>query len=630
MSCRWISIILCLALAPWAGSAAEAPKATRAIVLSWDGAVPEFVHDLLRRGKMPNLAKMISGGAFSDSVITVFPSKTAPGHASLWTGAPPRVNGISGNRVPRAPRSQFTILETVSGFDSGSLRAEPIWVSAARAGRRVVIVQATQAWPPHREKGLIVFEGYAGVAGREGIVTSRESPPRAARGWKNLPGSLAPPLEIAFEIGLSRFFGLLIDDPTDPLEGYDTLVVAREKDAARIDARLKAGLSPPGRIDKWSGPIAIKASAGTDAGTYLRLFELRSDASYFLIYHTRPARTLSSHPEFLLALEKEAGAFIGNGASALYRRGALGAPVSRGGDGTAERRYLETVLLTQRQLMNATRWAIANLPWDLLLAYSPYPDESEHLWRGHLEATLPEFRSDVARQLRPFLEEVYRSSDDFLGLLLTLRPKDSLVALVSDHGMEGVSKVVNINAALGRAGLLSLDGAGRVDLEQTKAFYPFANNGYILLNTKDRKGGIVDPADRKGVVAEVRAALEKIVEGGRRVVTALFDAATEGEKMGIGGETGGDIYLDLLPGYDFDPRTEAPNLIGHREPYGTHLFNPLRSSMRTIMALHGPGVAPGGKLGAVRTIDFAPTLARLMGIPPPRDARGAARKTAAK
>jgi arylsulfatase A-like enzyme len=44
--------------------------------------------------------------------------------------------------------------------------------------------------------------------------------------------------------------------------------------------------------------------------------------------------------------------------------------------------------------------------------------------------------------------------------------------------------------------------------------------------------------------------------------------------------------------------------------------------MRTLMVLNGPGVRAGQKLANVRIIDFAPTLARLIGIPKPKDATG--------
>src|SRR6476660_1666057 len=112
---------------------------TKAIVLAWDGTVSSFVREMLRAGKLPHLAKLIEGGAFADDVRPGFPSKTAPGFASLMTGAPHRLTGISGNRVPRAPRDQFTILDSLAGFPGAPLRAEPIWAAAQRGGKKIIV-----------------------------------------------------------------------------------------------------------------------------------------------------------------------------------------------------------------------------------------------------------------------------------------------------------------------------------------------------------------------------------------------------------------------------------------------------------------------------------------------------------
>ena len=93
---------------------------------------------MLRHGKLPNLAKLIEGGAFADDVMPGVPSLTAPGFASLLTGASPRITGITGNRVPRSPRNEFTILESAAGFNPALQRAETIFTAAERAGRKVV------------------------------------------------------------------------------------------------------------------------------------------------------------------------------------------------------------------------------------------------------------------------------------------------------------------------------------------------------------------------------------------------------------------------------------------------------------------------------------------------------------
>src|SRR4030095_3805307 len=201
----WLSLFLIIAWVAPSGLCAQTP--TKAIVLAWDGAVPAFVHEMLRSGQLPNLAKLIEGGAFADDVIPCFPSLTAPAFASLWTGAPPRITGISGNRVPRLPRSQFTILESSAGFNNALLQAEPLWASAERGGRRVVVTHVP--FGGDKSDRGVHFQGYRGIAGRDGVINDRTSKPQPAQSWENLPSSVVPPLEMNFTIGASRFYGLL-------------------------------------------------------------------------------------------------------------------------------------------------------------------------------------------------------------------------------------------------------------------------------------------------------------------------------------------------------------------------------------------------------------------------------------
>jgi predicted AlkP superfamily phosphohydrolase/phosphomutase len=613
-----LSVFLVLASSVLSGVGAQEP--VKAIVLAWDGAVPAFVHEMLGLGKLPNLDKLIRGGAFADDVTPVFPSLTASGFASLWTGAPPRITGISGNRVPRLPPSQFTILESSAGFNNALLQAEPLWASAGRAGRKLVVVHVPLGGD--KSEHGVHFQGYRGIAGREGIVNSRTSKPRPARSWQNLPVSAIPALEITFKIAASTLHGLLIDDPSDPQQGYDTLLVASTPDGTEVQTQQKPRPGGPGGEAFWSQPIHVKTNDGQDATTYLRLFDLKPDASDFLLLFTRPTREIVSSPELLMGVNSSIRAFIGNGAHSLYNRGILGRTLPNGGDGTAEARYLETISFAQRQLTETSRWALEHLPWDLFVAYTPFPDEAEHAWRGFLEPSLPGFRSDVADRLRPFLQEVYRLSDEMLGRLMTHRTENTVVALISDHGMEGAHKLVAINKVLQENGLLVTDQQGRVDLGKTKAIYPAMNNGYLLINSTDRKGGIVAPEERNHVAQRLRELLLGIHDGDRQVVTAVVDAQTDGVSRGIGGEAGGDLYLDFLPGYEPDPRLGALALIAEREPHGMHGFNPQKASMRTLMVFNGPGVSAGQRLRDVALIDFAPTLAELLDIPVPKNATG--------
>ncbi|HEY7317969.1 MAG TPA: alkaline phosphatase family protein [Candidatus Binatia bacterium] len=613
-----LSLFLIFAwVVPWP---VHAQTPTTAIVLAWDGAVPAFVHEMLRAGQLPHLAKLIAEGAFADDVIPSFPSLTAPGFASLWTGAPPSVNGISGNRVPRLPRSQFTVLESRSAFNNLLLQAEPLWASAERAGRRVVVTHVP--FGGEESDHGVHFQGYRGIAGRDGVITGRRAKPRPAEFWENLPPSSAPPLEINLIIGASTLHGLLIDDPSDPRKGYETLLVSYHRSGSEVAAKLKSQPAGPTGELFWSQPIAIKTGDGRDATTYFRLFDLKPDGSDFLLFFTRPTHEVASPAELVNGAKAATKAFIGNGASPLYSQGAFGPTLPNGGDGTAEARYLETVSFAQGQLAETNRWALEQLPWDLFVAYTPFPDEAEHLWRGFLEPGLPGFRQNIANRLRPLLQRVYQLADELLGSLMSHRKENTVVALISDHGMEGIHSLIAINKLLQDKGILVIDERGRIDLSRTKAIYPSINNGYLLINSTDRKGGIVTPEERHDLVRRIRDILSEAREGDRQLITGVYDAAIAGNGMGIGGESGGDIYIDLAPGYELDARIGATQLISKRDPHGMHGFNPLRPSMRTLMVFAGPGIRAGSRLRGVRITDFAPTLADRLKVPIPKDATG--------
>jgi predicted AlkP superfamily phosphohydrolase/phosphomutase len=606
---------------------ADAPTSSLAgvsaggIVFAWDGAVPAFAQEMLRAGKLPNLAKLIEGGAFSYDVEPVFPSETAPGFASLITGAPPRVTGISGNRVPRAPREQFTVLESVAGFAEAPLRAEPIWAAARRAGKKSVVAHI----PPFAgelAQDIVRFSGYALTAGPDGIVTKNTAQATMSGEWHNSPSSAAPAIEIAFSIKESNFFGLIVDDPGDERVGYDTLLLANARDGDAIAAKLKPAPSGRGAKLFWSDPVTIKTAGDQEAKSYFRLFDLNPDGSDFFLYYTPPARDLPLTINSEVAATAPVRTFVGGGAASLYQNGAFGRTIPDGGSGGAEARYLETVEFAQRQLTDTHLWAIENLPWDLFLAYTPFPDEAEHLWRGHLERSISSYRHDLAGRIRPWLEWVYQSSDESLGRLMSRRPPDALFALISDHGLSGVDKLVALNRALRGAGLLVLDSEGRVDLSRTKVIYPPINNGYLLINSKDRKGGIVSAHERAELIRQTRALLLGLRDGEQPIVRAVHDADTDGAALGVGGEVGGDIYVELAPGYDFDSRIGVGKMVSQTKAYGNHVAGPAQPDMRTLMIFNGPGVKAGQKLKNVRIIDFAPTLARMLNLPKPKDATG--------
>lgn len=118
----------------------SAPGTHRLVVVSIDG----LRSDLLLRPdefqlKIPSLRKMITAGASAVAVESVFPSTTYPAHATLVTGAPPRVHGIYSHldsRDPSAPARPWH-------WFARALKVPALWDLARKAGLKT----ASVGWP---------------------------------------------------------------------------------------------------------------------------------------------------------------------------------------------------------------------------------------------------------------------------------------------------------------------------------------------------------------------------------------------------------------------------------------------------------------------------------------------------
>jgi len=603
---------------------------TKAVLVTLDGAGASLVADAVARGVMPRLGRLRSEGATADGSLTSLPAKTAPGHAAIFTGAWPDVNGITGNRVA-VPGGRVT--EEDTGYTTTHLRAEPVWATAAREGLQASVVSAPQIYPfaPYQrerrfggnfDRGLTLIEGFQNYEVPDEVYTAAELGPRAAAGWiHELPAHDGEVLEVQLAVAGSRVDGLLYDDPKDPARGLDTVYLGLDKDT-QGGVTLKPAPARGMDASAFAG-LAVRIGA-TEAAAYFRLFELSADGKTILLYRMSVHPLRANRPRIEEPVFTATGGFVGGWAGRTYERGDLGPVLWDGGDGTAERRYLEAVALSIRQFTRLTDFAMDRTGWDLLVTYLPFPDASLHLWHGRLDPSLAGHDPALAGRLRPFLDEVLAASDAFVGHVADRAGAETLIAVGADHGMGGVDGVVSPNVALRRAGLLAVDPRGEIDLARTRAVYFTGNSTFVLINRSDREGGIVKPEEEDAVRRDVASALLAIRDPltGRSPVTAVVDPReAKGRDPSFGGPEGGDLYLSLLPGYDLsaDVSGEAVEPVA---PRGAHGLNPERPEMLASFVVAGPGVAAGARLGTIRQIDVAPTLCALLGISPPAQATG--------
>ena len=461
-----LAVSLACATTPIASPQSAAP-ARRVVLISFDAGADWIVDRMLGLGKAPAFAAIAREGAQADAMVSVMPSLTAPAHASLWTGAFPRAHGATDNYMPATPAAEHTLIERRSGYLSDVLRAEPIWDTAARHGKRVMVIQATNGFPftnrfPDR---VTHFDVYANELLRSASV----------QGVVGAEG-------LAFAIG---------DTPAR--------VLARDRESVTLEVGQAQVMLSPG-TSAFSPPMTVRVG-GVEGQTRVGLLEYDAGSGRALLLQGDVVRLVGTDAAARDALLAEAGVTVGEGASGHYQSGAFGKTMAEGGAGDAERHLVNATLANQQYFDGALRYA-ARQRWDLLVLYVPSMDIAGHALVGMLDPDTPGHDPVLAEKIWPIYEEMFRRCmDDYVTAIRRLVP-DATLVIGADHGMEGNRRWWYPNAVLREAGLLAEDGKGAVDLARTRALFLYSHGGGVFLNATRFKGGVVSDGQREHVKAD--------------------------------------------------------------------------------------------------------------------------------
>ena len=524
----------------------------------------------------------------------------------------------------------------MSGFSSSSLKAEPLWATAARQGLDVTVVSATQSHPfaPYLEEkrfggnfgsALTLLDGFQTLRIPAAVYGPRDLPLKAPSGWREpLPPHSGAAREFALAVEGARVDGLVYDDPDDPTQGYDTMALSVGKRATGATILKPRAL---GTSAGAFGRVTVSVPEGT-LSLHFRLFALSPDGSEILLFRSEAGVLKSSRPTVAAAALADTGGFTPNGGDDVYKAGGFGAPLWKGGDGTAERRYLETVALVARQFDRLLDFGADRTRWELLIGYLPYPDEALHLWLGYLDPSLPGYDAALAARLRPIMDRVLGIVDRFVASGRARAERTGAVfAVGADHGMMAVNRQVRFNVALQRAGLLAIGSGGAIDLARTRAVYFPGNSGYFLVNRLSRAGGIVD--ERGEEARAVPASGACCGRSGTRPQTSRSSPASWTRIPGLRSRRSVAPRAETCTSPWRRATRRRPTFrAGSCEPVpprGEHLLSPERPAMLASFVIAGPGVTKGADLGLVRQVDVAPTLERAPRHRGPGSGRGLSR-----
>jgi hypothetical protein len=385
---------------------------------------------------------------------------------TLFTGLEEDEHGVPGFSGLRQPFLRHSILETMSGFDASWLRQPPVWVEAAARGRTITLAATAFAPDPlHREPypwpyptGLYrcVVDGY-----RHEIAAAQLLP---------LPNT-ATTVKIAnYQLEITR---------------QETLRYVRH---AGGPWRVLPSLRQPEELV----PIWLETASGV--GIYVaRLTEpgIATSRTKEWLWCSAVTR-LGTHPGH--TWPAALGPFLGAGIGWHFSRGVLGKGPR------LSLAVLEAITRRVAQFFgDMAVWALTLYPADLVVLYQPALDEIAHqVFRD----ALVDWPHGAAAQA---FMRVHQEVDRQLGRVLDHLGSEDTLIISSDHGHMPISASLRPNVLLRQAGLLALKGE-KVDLERTRAL--FLSNGWVAVNSTQRRGGIVPPQAYARTLQDVEHCLQ--------------------------------------------------------------------------------------------------------------------------
>lgn len=175
------------------------------------------------------------------------------------------------------------------------------------------------------------------------------------------------------------------------------------------------------------------------------------------------------------------------------------------------------------------------------------------------------------------------------------------IFVLSDHGYFSAHYEIRPNLALRKLGLIQ--GSGE---SEKRAAYCTAEGGACGVY-------IADQGRRDEIRQLLCSQLGSIL--GIQKVFAPDEFAQLGQPAPHENPRAADLWLVAKKGFAFSDDSEGDLLtIDKKKISGTHGYLPDQLDMLSLCVVSGPGVKPGTKLGKIRAIDIAPTVARILGI----------------
>ena len=629
---------------------------------------------------------MTSGVKGVNGMQPGFPPNTGVGWYTMMTGTWPSEHGSTNNTYHRVGESNFnnrTSFSALQGpsFDQPTMQADTLAAAAERAGKKVAQidwvggVQSKIAGPTvdftnfFSGRGVLTYPSVpAEVAGSSAFgISYQVAAFSTASGWSNTPAgddAVALPQQTVLSVGTTfaaqnptRTYDVYIyDSVADGNAAYDTVLLVRStaaKDASQASTDLQVGDFNEIKLRGADGLIGPRA--GQTAGFYTKLVDLAPDLSSFKIYFTSVQRVIAT-------CSTAACAALPGGSLESYL--ADNFPTYIAGDfAPLEARVIDedTYIEQGKELHNAyadavTNYILGTLQPNTDVAFVGFPttDEVQHQF---LALTVP---TDIDGNPNPYFDDLegngtpdgrlairegyirdaYADADAALAQARSLLGGNPTTFVGADHGFAPQWYAVNVSKALEDLGYGPAQASNCRAAAATLVKVCYAGGTaqlYIDLAGRDPAGANVPQvaaadyeAVRNNLIAYFQNLDDPNLPGTQRVVEAVYKKEQLRNVQGVDSlspNRSGDVVVVFRPPYQTDASTPG-TLIAFSQFFGQHGYLPDMVDLPDSVNMHatfiagGPGIRKQAPVAGIRQIDVAPTIAYMLGIPGPQNARG--------
>ncbi|HEU5212125.1 MAG TPA: 5'-nucleotidase C-terminal domain-containing protein [Gaiellaceae bacterium] len=686
VSAAALTVILTLGVGSAVAKKDNWPDANKVVLFASDGMRPDLMRGYAKHGAMPTYRELIKHGAVgADGMLQAFPPNTGVGWYTMATGTYPSEHGSTNNTFFRSGDT-FSNQTSFSGTGvlqadtianaaerSGKKVAQIEWVG----GRAANIAGPTVDFATFLStRGVLTYPVVASEQNGAAAfnISYQVAAFAPAAGWSNVPAHdpATGPMQTTLQVNTSfaaqnpsRTYDVFIyDSKTDSTRAYDRVLLVRTaaaKDASQAYANL--GVNDWAEIKLKGADGLIGARAGQTAGFYVKLITLAPNLSSFKLYFTSVERVRATCSTAACNALPAGGA----GEDRLEKYIADNLPTAVSADFAPEEAGIidEDTYVEQGRDLEAKygdavlEYILGTLQPDTNLAMIGYPftDEVSHQFMGLVTPKDPDGSLNPCYDVIPKFDDVqctgrgtagrvdvregyirsaYHEADAKLGLARDLMGGDPTTMAGSDHGFGAQRYAINatkvladatVNGVSLHASNANASNCAAATTDLAKACWA-GGTAQIYVNTT-LPAGITYEAVRTAAINAFNALTDPANPGKQVLLKVLKKEAlrdVDGSDS-LHPNRSGDVVIVSASPYQFDAGTNnVPIALSHF--FGQHGYLPSYVSEQGNVNMHatfvagGPGIKHQPGIIGVRAIDLAPTVAFLMGIPGPQNARG--------